>query len=345
MKTYLAKLKSFVLFSVVIIGCSLKSNDNDQKTTISSQVILQIKESCISDLSIIDKYLVVVENCEESLYHVYDSKGFDKLGQFGRLGKGPNEFAFPKFTSQFEWNEDSLFAWVQDLNHLYKLNLTNSLFSEEILISERLAHSFNLVNEINLLSDSILVGNDNELDAPFFVYNHRSASTFVSDPLFEISNSPTLPLQKRRVLFNNIVRVKPDRSRFVLAMDLFKRIDVFDSDLNHLYIVDYKLPYQDISNTERRMNDNTIRYYVDLDLTDNFIYALNWEMTFRDYLDQNDISTTLEVYNWDGGLVIRYNFGERIVAVAIDEKNNQIIGLNDAVENNQFRSFTMSHLK
>ncbi len=331
----------------VFYSCSKKERQEQKLEDLSGEFesIGQISQGCVSDLAILGDYLFVVENCEESLFHVYSSKTFEKLTEFGRLGAGPNEFTYPRSTNQYLYEIDSLYMWIQDVSYLYKINLTKSIINNEVSIVKKLEHTFNLVREINMLSDSSLIGNSNEIDAPYFVYYPDNGSAYYSPPLFEVSNSANLPLSKKSILFNNIIRVKPDRSRFVLAMDLFKRIDIFDSKLNHLYVIDYNMPYQDISNTDRRMNDHTIRYYVDLDLSDRYIYALNWQMTFRYYLDQHNVATSLEVYNWGGELVKTYNFGERIVAIAVDENNNQVIGLNDTVEKDQFRTFKMSHLK
>ena len=296
---------------------------------------LPLAQLCVSSLNVVDSMLLLIENCEENFIHAYSTKTYKYLGSFGRKGAGPAEFTFPETIGQYVQNENGTGVWIADMNKkvIKKVNVQQSLnkkpnaFGESYHIPTEAGRS----NYMGFLADNTMVGTS--LDGQGRLFFAKGDKHHLIE---WVENFPAVdkkhPQEKLGVLYNSVMRIKPDGSRVVTALDLFKRIDVFKpgGELEFSIVFPEVKVEPDVANPGNRMEKDTRRFYSWLNVTDNYIYALNVDMSFEEYLNgDSDKSTTLEVFDWTGEPVCKYVFDQRIYAFAVDEQNRQIFGLND----------------
>lgn len=339
-------MKNSIIISGAVIICAFTLSCNRSANTLKEVdgfplevnlegSILPIAQLCVSSINVVDSILLLVENCEENFIHAYSTNTHKYLGSFGRKGAGPSEFTFPETIGQYIQDESGTGVWITDMNKkvIKKVNVHQSLRNSSNTFSEssHIPTEAGTSTYIGFLADKTMVGTNLDGQGRLFFAKGEKYNKIEWVDYFPVVDRKH-PREKLGVLYNNVLRIKPDGSRVITALDLFKRIDVFKSggELEFSIVFPEENNEPDVSDPGNRMGKDTRRFYSWLNVTDNYIYALNSDMSFEEFLDgSSDKNTTLEVFDWTGKPVCRYIFDQRIYAFAVDEKNRQIFGLND----------------
>ena len=81
------------------------------------------------------------------------------------------------------------------------------------------------------------------------------------------------------------------------------------------------------------VNENSRVYYNDIDVSDNYIYALyvnvNVNETLNEMLDDDEVEESeIHVFDWDGNFLMRYILEGYYESFTIDERNNRFYAVN-----------------
>lgn len=129
-------------------------------------------------------------------------------------------------------------------------------------------------------------------------------------------------LQDFKVAYMHGLRVKPDKSAFVVTYSLLRRVRIYnkEGDLQHdIFLENAPGNYKEVPIKQSKRYWHFGQTFV----TDNYIYILN-----PDKLGQapNEPRCNILVLDWEGNLITRYRFNVWIYDFFVDEENHLIFG-------------------
>lgn len=273
------------------------------------------------------------EISEEFLFYIYNNNNNRFLGSFGTSGRGPNEFISPSFTGQYVINDKSIGIWMQDSNKkkIELINITESLKENRLIIDESIdePQSYPLVLDPLFFNNGDWIGRAMMGEGRFFYYYQSGDSLKWVEYFPEVEHE--VPNHMIFNMYNGPIGIKPDNSRIVSALLLFKRIDVFSPETEHLFSIvfdDSPDNPEFFSDPNDRIPNSLMHYYSDMFLTDNYIYIFNRNLSN----DRESIVNTpeLHVFTWEGEPVVYYHLDRRFSSFSVDEENGYIYALTPA---------------
>jgi len=299
------------------------------------------------ELYMIDSIIVLRNRLEESeFFYLVDKNNGEIIGSFGKRGKGPNEFLYPVFYDQFERKNDSTYMWIHDLHQrkMVLVNLNNYLLKEDPGIEKTMTQpepvSWGL--DILVLPDENLVGRSMSPEGRFFYHDVTTDSTKWVEFFPQVVDPPDKRMMVN--LYQGPTRIKPDNSKFVSALNYFKRIDVFSAEEGPTHL--FSCVFDDSpenpefpSEMDQSIPGTLMNYYFDLHLTENYIYAINVNITNEELNKEKDTGySELHVFSWDGEAVACYKLNHLIFSFSIDEENGYLYGhaLPESYEDEEF---------
>ena len=334
-------MKYFLMAAVAFLitscnkGKDRKKPEFDKIIHLKSEPFELFKQPCVSSINLIDRYIFLIDQCEENFIHLYDAENYKYYGSFGHKGEGPKEFIFPEIYNQGYLDEaDSLHVLIYDdiKKRLADVNVNNVMYGSRQDFKLYHPGQDGSVSNFLSLNNSRFVGIFAEHPNRFFINDLKAGDLKSFKDLPE--NDITVPKGEEFVVFRNIIRAKPDGSAFVSALDLFPQIDIFDLDGN-------KTATHALAEKNERLNLNTpvkplpykaMHYYMGLFVSNRYIYALNWNISQQEFIDDVDVPGQIHVFDWKGNPIIQYQLDQKIAAIIVDEKKQLIIGINDLKE-------------
>jgi len=284
---------------------------------------------------IIDSLIVLKNAMDESdFFFLFDKNNGNLIGSFGKRGRGPNEFLYPQVYDQYKKYDDSTYIWIHDLHQkkMALVNLNKSILRNDNAVLETITEP-DATSPVEMLKlpNGNLIGRSMSSEGRFFYHDIRSDSTKWVEFFPEVENPPYKHMMVN--LYQGSTRIKPDNSKFVSALTYFKRIDVFSADEvpTHMfsYVFDDSPENPEFpSEMGQSIPGTLMNYYFDLHLTENYIYAINLNITNEELNKEKDTGySELHVFSWDGEAVACYKLNHLIFSFSIDEKNGYLYGL------------------
>lgn len=335
-------MKYFLMASVAFLmtscdkGKGKKNLEFDKIIQLKSEPFELFKQPCVSSINLIDRYIFLIDQCEEKFVHLYDAEDYKYYGSFGGKGEGPKEFIFPEIYNQGYVDEtDSLHVLIYDdiKKRLADVNVNNVMYgSRQDFKLYHPGQDGTYVSNFISLKNSLFAGIFAEHPNRFFINDLKSGDLKSFKYLPE--NDITVPKGEEFVVFRNIIRAKPDGSAFVSALDLFPQIDIFDLDGNKTatYALAGKNERLNLNTSIKPLPHKAMHYYMGLFVSNRYIYALNWNMSQQEFIDNLDVPGQIHVFDWEGKPIIQYQLDQKIAAIIVDEKKQLIIGINDTKE-------------
>lgn len=290
---------------------------------------------CPSQIIIIDSLLIQISGvmCDDKFFHVYKKDDLKHLGSFGNRGRGPNEFIHPRYTHQVLKTEDMIGIWVFDSQKFNLINVTTSIINEYTIID----NSIVITNAIEfrpmeafLLSNGNITGKAMAQKGRLFFYNQKNDSTIWVDYFPKVDK---LPFEKDMIdnLYIGPTIVSDNNSIIVSALELFKRVDVFSTTSEHLFSLIWEDSPQNpdfYTNPDNPIPGELKHYYYDLFLSDQYIYALNIDVTVNETHKEEDTGySELHVFSLNGEPIAFYSLDHLVYSFSIDEENGYMYGL------------------
>lgn len=258
---------------------------------------------------------IASRNENDSLLHLFSTPSLQYIGSRGEKGYGPDEFqAYPFFCRS---HSDDLYVWGYTPFEIRKIQTDSTgRFDLQAVYALTEDETF---NQMSILHDSLLIYNaiPNRLEIKKYDLKNKvslGSIRFQPDPHKEsyfYSNRGTVAAHDSCILYSYIYK---------------RRIDIYSTnDLTLRKSIRWKYPrqYIDIQHPE-----NNVKYYMNIVAKENYFYALyNGHAS-----NENNTDGFLEVYDYHGDPVVRYQFDITPFLFDIDEENHYIYGYNPLAE-------------
>ena len=258
-------------------------------------------------------FLFVASSKADTMIQIYALPSLSYAGGMGRKGRGPDEFyAFPMFCSAD--SKEYIYIWGTTPNIIKKGRVTGSGSVE--YVKDLVVKSVDNLNNMHIMQDSILtyflptsltvkqydlVNNQEKICLQLPAENHREPSYYAN----------------RGTLAGN--------DSLMLYVYLFKKqIDMYDvktggliwriSDNKHYAVPEVGADFADWK-----------FQYTNVVMGEKFFYAVSPRSVTSKIAEQG---LSVEVFDYNGGPVIRYSFDISPTCMVVDERNGYIYGYN-----------------
>jgi hypothetical protein len=325
------RMKKKIILSTIVLTVLVSCNRMDFFTTNTVEIknfkqekrlvpiTLIGEEYGHNNIACIDKYIVLFSSARDRFFHVYSAAG-DSLGCFGIRGQGPADFV------GVQWNGQSsgIGMWINDVNasKLRLVNIEKSL-SERTTVMDKIVQNASFSINAFVRDDSLLISEQMSSDGYILVTTNLNNGQQTN-----VEKLYNYPVQNDFVYAHRSHwRLKPDGSKMAGAMLSINMINILDLTDNSRISLVINPPLTDPDNIlEPNASEGKMTYYIDLDLTDNYIYALFMN---QNYEEAYGVAKEMEVhvFDWKGNAKCKYIIPQYIRVMAVDEKNNCIYGL------------------
>ena len=283
---------------------------------------------------VVGDYLLTLVNSGPHNYHVFDKKTYKYLGPIGIRGEGPNEWQIPQTTlGQYEKTKDGLLLWNYDYlrGNFNKINLTKTLASKS---AKPIIENTIRINMREFPYFQLFQGNNGKIYATSWIYEQNRGRLKYFDPITKTSkkselfpkirNAHLLPSEVLNSLYGAPFDKHPFMDKYVQALFVFNRIDIFDENLKVVKSIVDGDNWQDNYYDAKEINptENYIRPringYNGLAVSENFIFALEAKRNVgTDQEKENE--SFIRVYNWDCKPVAFLEIEHDLSSIDIDE--------------------------
>lgn len=323
------KLVTIVLVVIAMMGCT------DKKVEIETQYlhheILDIPDILIGSPVDIQKDgddLVVLDYKQDSLFHRVDLKQNLYMGMFGAKGQGPNEFIYPASLNVL--GNSCFSSYDISKKELSMIRLDTD--ENRVEISRLFKYNQMLTFDVAPVADSLFIVSGETDGAMFALMNKSGELLSVSDEYpYENGDEKKIPVKFRAMAYQGTLRVCSN-GYFAYATTTAKQIHLYkvkDKMIKKVgEIVDGYGHYR--PNTKREgaygvaYLSNSSICYMDLAVTDKYVYALYSGRSFKKYKMAAYEGETIYVYDWTGKLVKTYQLDIAISQFCVDEDENRL---------------------
>lgn len=342
-----------LIISLFFNCCTNKTRDKEKIITqfphsieLSGKPIPKIKNDFFPlHMGLKDSILIFHDFENSPHFHAYKVPEFEFIGSFGIEGKGPGEIQNPSFWGQIEENNGyALWTYQMDLCKLVLLDIEKAIYNPDYEFEKEIDIPVGPGEAVNIiaLNDTTFIGTGAEANGEFFIYNRSQEKIewkdYYSNSFIDNDVNPDVLSECKR----GIIKIKPDKSKFVKALVYLPVIDVYDESGK----LDFSIQLSDFVKPNIQGNEfdsSTMVYYENIFLSDQYIYALNRNCTIEEYNNCNDAE--VHVFKWDGTPVCKYQLNEGIGPASpfvVDELNNHIYTVNPKNEEDFFSLFEIN---
>jgi hypothetical protein len=354
----MCKYLKYCLVAVVIINltsCDIGNGSRDEARELrftefpckykmdEYQVITSIRQLVPWEIFSVDSLFIIYEHQgSDHFFHVYN-EGFNFIGSFGKKGNGPGEFTMAEFCGQYYKDDNgNIKLWIHDQN-LFKafkvdlLKAMNAQENDESFIEE----TVNLPTEVltipeflEITEGELYIGRSDMVSyGRYFIFQNddtpiKWTETYPNVDEFTVADNLTLA-------YHSTTRYDAINKRVVSAMTQLDQIDIFDNEMNLFKSVvhENENPSPNFLSVDHPFNDNNYTYYMDLCLTDQYIYTSYLNVPFsvlrKSIKDgPKNIQGFVHVFDLDGIPIAELQFEHSVSRFAVDQENEFIYMFN-----------------
>jgi hypothetical protein len=326
----------FVLF-VILLGFSCKPKLNERLVT-SFEKEINLKGEHIGPKNFFlqpmkigfnDSLLIIIDQKTDKLIHFFKKKDFSYISSALPAGRGPGEYAFIEFFNQITDSTIWIYSPQTECLVLYNIDSLMQNIHPNIDILYKIPKSeLRICQQIFYISDTVVCGLSTNGKGRIFFWNPVSEKTrFVKNFPLLPKFDPDQPLSYLGNLYYGFSGLKPDKTKIAVAMDKFKRIDVFRTDGSNdfsLIFPEYKKPKYVNPNNSKEFFEGNVLQYIMIYVSDNYIYALYFGELPS---DKPFYAKYIHVFDWEGNAVTKYELDIPIFSFVVDEKMHTIYGV------------------
>jgi len=340
MKSLILKLLILLFLSSLFSQCSYLHDDKvinrdfgNRSINLTGEQILDTLYGAI-ELNVIDTLLFVRVKGGRVLFKVYSSNDLSFVLNLGLYGDGPEEWKAPRYCGQYSKSSTSYSIWFNDI-FKQRFMLVKIVGKDVSIVEEyKISPILNLDRDLFYLDSNWLVGN-NGMDAiqkaRLCYYNPISDSCRFTWDFPDIDDKGKFTRVELFDIYYDHLKMKPDGSSFVSALERFDRIDKINREgiIVKSWLGDVETGYYTTEVSDYKSNKGLKSlncYYTWLQVTDENIYALYLNQSDDDY---NYIPKPVEIHVFDWELNPKYKLlvSDYLLCIAVDEKNGWIYGL------------------
>lgn len=278
-------------------------------------------------LDIADSLLIIKTLDREEIFRIYETNTFQKIGAFGRKGKGPGEFNIAWYLDQYEEVDGDIKFWIMDRTSrsLQKYGLKTILSGDDIYPEEKIIFP----PEANDVEFAYILPGDSL--ATVSIYGGiKSRLNIVDLHSGEVSFGPQFPQfadQADPQLNWHFCRYQPGKKYIISVMNYFKRIDV----INFKGYPEYTLLYKEYDEAKvkqaKSLKDIPFYYFNAIETTDNYFFALCLNQPRKEFYKMSH-PVEVHVFDWTFKPLYKLYFNEYLSQIAVDANKKVLYGLN-----------------
>jgi hypothetical protein len=339
-------MRRFIIILSVLSILNACAKDYNRKLISNKQVIvesfpklfeldaqkLEIGLKGFEWISVIDTFLIGfdIEGMDHFL-DVYNVKNHEHLGGIITKGRGLNEIMTISSENQYYTDSTGCHLWIMDnafFSKTYCLNITKSLSSGSTVFDTSFVENNNPAPFRYIVNDSVTVGfhYSNEKQINYVKYNYLKRKVETDKNIF---SEPFFDQYHRNVFAFKQAYLNDNHHDIIVASDFgLNQIYIIDPDLEKtLTIVVEKLD-QTLANIIYDMeHDVVIHKYRDIEVNEDYIFALFVNKTFEEIQSENSNSgVEIHVFELNGSPIAKIKLKENIWGITIDKDRNILYG-------------------
>jgi hypothetical protein len=290
----------------------------------------------------IDSFLVI-QKSEEPFFRIYSTNDYKLLSEFGKEGKGPNEFIYPELLNQtsYDKSNNSPIICVYDYTrrNFTRINILNLVKNQTDQIYNNIPIPMydQYFTYFFFRDDNLLIATP-EREWRFVIYKD-TVQSFVNVPYLP-SVDFSVGEELKAIVYRSASYVNKKIGVMASAPLLLGEIDFFNLEGQYLsssVFSSRKILKYDLENIDKIRGNNPKYFIEEIHANDNYIYALNYDNYQNDfYVTGNYTNQSILVFDWEGIPIKKYILDKQhfIKSFAIDWKNNRIYGYDSNELNN-----------
>ena len=335
----------FPIASIIILvsAGACKSNLPEGKMLVESFEIetaikgdpLQFSEELImSNFWLVDSLLIIKSGIpygsfveEDYIFYLYNKNSLERVGQFGKPGRGPGELMDPEPTGQFIRTDTAtlMVIHLRGNRRLIGMDLNRVIAGDKTEMTTILA---GMPGDLEgspltplLTPEKGVIGSVMGSQARFFYWNGNDLS-FVG---FFPESSRIVPDQMMHNVYISNSSLSPCNKLFVSALRCWKQIDFFSSELDYRYSIVFPDSPADpeIITQQGVPSPDVVVYFIGLHVSERYVYVLHQgNKIFSD----DDYNTTVYLFSHSGQPVARLETNPRIRYFSVDKDDKYLYG-------------------
>lgn len=338
------KKKLLLYFSLCILTMLLSCNDSKDSKFVSldsfkSTVVLSHKKiDSINQLipgriCFVDSLMIVTDWDQNPRIHIYNKNNYSYLGNYGDVGRGPQEFISPECLCQNE-NDGSVYLNDYGTSKIYKIDLKNIISNEKSssIIEEVDMPAKLFYSQFLFLTENEIRGDDREIKSEhrYFVYDRQKKEiNWKGDPNFDIDFLRKVKVDDRKNAGTVSLAYSKEKEKIVSAFLLFNRIDIMNFDFevekkitfgNRELLPISKVPY----------DKRNIHYFGQpLALENSFLVPYKGVINGGDKQLQKGV---ILQFDYDGNPINKFILEKPIESLFYDQEDNQVYAITDDLD-------------
>lgn len=276
-------------------------------------------------LNLNDEYLLVSEYNSENFFNVLSLPELDYLYSWGTISRGPGADEYNSIPVYLNVQDGELVVFDDIQKELKYISVTDS----KVLLNDRRTLSYETqtepLNRIRRINDDLYFA---DYGSSFENTNseHIAISPDNQNTLFTFGKYPDSDKEgfERYSFYLKENMAKPDGSAFGAFYFYHNMFKIYNESGEETAAVNIHDPYQEheISTLEKMYNYRTAVW-----ATDQFMYTLGqyyYNDEVPDDPDESNLTTSLEIWTWDGDPVFRASFDRFVSNFTVSEEFGKI---------------------
>ncbi len=284
-----------------------------------TNTIFEVRET---QILVIDSFLIMNNSFSENLFLIFSLPDFKLVKSFGKMGRGPDEFQFPRLVPS---NTDHCLCYIYESanNNIYILNNDLSITKLPFKLAD--AQTKRMMNDKQVASLS-----PNEFVYTESVKQGKALFDFKVFPdsvqrknIFNLSFSDAY---KSWVSYIGDFGVNAEKQRAVYAYKYFKRLVFIDLENNTSRTLVFNPDEAKNKKAPAGLGPENITYYWGMSAQKDFVYVMYIGRAPVDVMKEaqkNNHYIFVEKFDWNGNPVAKYRL-DRWGYFCADEQRNKL---------------------
>lgn len=332
-------LLNTLFICIMFLSCNKKESDivtiDSFKETIdvSSEKIDSIKQLMPGKICFIDSLMIITDWEQNPRIHIYNKNNYRYLGNYGAIGRGPEEFNSPECIGQNE-NKSGFYLTDYGTSKIYNIDLKDVLnkkkptsIVEIIDIPAKLFYSDYL-----FITGNEIRGDDREIKSEYrhFIYDRQKKEiNWKGDPNFNIDFLNKVKLEDRKNAATASLAYSIKNKKIISAFLLFNRIDI----MNFNFEVEKQITYGDkelLPVSKVPYDSRNIHYFSEpLALENSFLVPYKGRVSGnKNKLEKGEI----QEYDYKGNPIRKYITEKPVESLFYDEESKKVYAILDDME-------------
>jgi hypothetical protein len=283
------------------------------------------------DIQKVGDCLIVLDYQLDSLFHRVDLAKNRYIGMFGTKGQGPDDFIHPSSLKILDDDRFTCYDLSTDCLNLIELCQVD----DKVGISRMFKYAKMLTFDVVPMSDRLFIVNGETDGAMFALIDKDGMVLSLSDEYpHKDESEKNIPARFRAMAYQGTLRGN-SKGYFAYAIRNAKQVHLYKMENNRIVkigeVIEGYAHYEPNMASEGGYGvahkGEYPKSYMDLAVTDKYVYALYSGRSFKEYKLSCYECETIYVYDWAGKLVNTYRLDVPIVQFCIDEDENMIYAI------------------